>query len=92
MKSIAVRTSIADWAIGTAVCGPGALHEGVPLVQVKVLSDRRHRGGGLAYLVKFRPPAGKLIKIVAVARSDEHTCVGSILRASPTARSSGSRR
>jgi hypothetical protein len=39
---------------------------------VKRLSDRRAEGGGVAYLLRARPPAGKLIKIVAVARSDEH--------------------
>ena len=29
-------------------------------------------GGGIAWLVKFTPPRGKLIKIVATALSDEH--------------------
>jgi hypothetical protein len=37
-----------------------------------VLSDRRGEGGGIAWLVKFTPPQGKLIKIVATALSDEH--------------------
>jgi len=37
-----------------------------------VLSDRRADGGGIAWLVKFTPPPGKLIKIVATALSDEH--------------------
>ena len=36
------------------------------------MSDRRSEGGGSAWLVKFSPPPGKLIKIVATARSDEH--------------------
>ena len=29
-------------------------------------------GGGIAWLGKFSPPPGKLIKIVAIALSDEH--------------------
>ena len=44
-------------------------------MQLKILSDRRGDGGGIAYLVKFSPPAGKLIKLVAVARSDEHVYI-----------------
>jgi hypothetical protein len=41
-------------------------------VQLKVLSDRQSEGGGIAWLGKFSPPLGKLIKIVAIALSDEH--------------------
>ena len=41
-------------------------------MQLKVLSDRRAEGGGIAWLVRFTPPPGKLIKIVATALSDEH--------------------
>jgi hypothetical protein len=37
-----------------------------------VLSDRRNEGGGIAWLARFSPPPGKLIKIVAKALSDEH--------------------
>jgi len=44
-------------------------------MQLKILSDRRGDGGGIAYLVKFSPPAGKLIKLVAIARSDEHVYI-----------------
>jgi hypothetical protein len=49
-----------------------AIHEGKEIIQSKVLSDRRQEGGGLALLSKISPPPGKLVKIVAVARSDEH--------------------
>src|SRR3954469_20383539 len=52
--------------------GPAAVHDGKDMVQLKVLSDRRRHGGGIAWLVKFSPPPGKLIKIVATAQSDEH--------------------
>jgi len=41
-------------------------------VGLKLLSDRRAEGGGIAWLAKFSPPPGKLIKIVATALSDEH--------------------
>jgi len=54
------------------VLRPNAIFEGKEIVQVKLLSDRRSEGDGSAWLVKFAPPAGKLIKIVATARSDEH--------------------
>jgi hypothetical protein len=37
-----------------------------------VLSDRRQEGGGLAVLSKICPPPGKMVKTVAVARSEEH--------------------
>ena len=48
------------------------MYDGKDIVQLKVLSDRRGEGGGIAWLVKFTPPPGKLIKIVATALSDEH--------------------
>jgi hypothetical protein len=60
------------WTSGVPFYGPGAIYDGKEIVQLKVLSDRRHEGGGIAWLVKFLPPPGKLIKIVAVALSDEH--------------------
>jgi hypothetical protein len=41
-------------------------------VENKVLSDRRGDGAGVAYLVRFNPPEGRLLKIIATARSDEH--------------------
>jgi hypothetical protein len=52
--------------------GPAAVYDGTDIVQLKILSDRRAEGGGVAWLGKFSPPPGKLIKIVAVALSDEH--------------------
>src|SRR5215469_11218915 len=52
--------------------GPGAVFEGRDIVQIKLLSDRRREGGGIAWLNKFSPPPGKHIKIVAKALSDEH--------------------
>jgi len=72
MASQHVDIDRAEWTSGTVFCGPGAIHDGKEIVQVKLLSDRRSQGGGSAWLVKFSPPPGKLIKIVATAMSDEH--------------------
>lgn len=72
MKSIRASIAAIEWAPGSPIYGPGSVHEGRELVQVKILSDRRASGGGIAYVVKFTPSEGKTIKIVAVARSDEH--------------------
>jgi hypothetical protein len=72
MASIRVDIDQIPWTAGTAFCGPGAIYQGQEIVQVKLLSDRRKEGGGSAWLAKFSPPPGKLIKIVATARSDEH--------------------
>src|SRR5271155_2271729 len=60
------------WSPGFEMYGPAAVYDGKPILELKTLSDRRAEGGGVAYLMRATPPAGKLIKIVAVARSDEH--------------------
>ena len=62
-----------EWTSAVPFYGPAAVQEGQDVVRLKVLlSDRRAEGGGIAWLVKFSPPPGKLIKIVATALSDEH--------------------
>jgi hypothetical protein len=72
MVSTHVDIESAEWTPGTPFYGPAAVYNGKDIVQLKVLSDRRAEGGGIAWLVKFSPPPGKLIKIVASALSDEH--------------------
>ena len=72
MASLQVDYTAMDWTSGVPFYGPAAVHDGKDIVQLKVLSDRRHEGGGIAWLVRFLPPPGKLIKIVADALSDEH--------------------
>jgi hypothetical protein len=72
MPSEHVDVAKIEWTSGVPFYGPAAIYEGKEVVQLKVLSDRRHHGGGIAWLVKFSPPPGKLIKIVATAQSDEH--------------------
>ena len=72
MASLHVDYDAMDWSSAVEFYGPTAVYEGKDIVQLKVLSDRRADGGGIAWLVKFTPPPGKLIKIVATALSDEH--------------------
>jgi hypothetical protein len=72
MASMHVDYTTMEWTSGVPFYGPAAVHDGQEVVQLKVLSDRRCEGGGIAWLVKFTPPPGKLIKIVATALSDEH--------------------
>ena len=72
MASIRVDIENMAWRPGSAKYGPAALHEGKEILQSKILSDRRPDGGGLALVSKVSPPPGKLVKIVAVAHSDEH--------------------
>ena len=72
MASLHVDYTTMEWTSGVPFYGPAAVHEGQDVVRLKVLSDRRSEGGGIAWLVKFTPPPGKLIKIVATALSDEH--------------------
>src|SRR6476619_1434666 len=81
-----------DWASAVPFYGAAAVQDGRDIVQLKVLSDRRREGGGIAWLVRFAPPPGKLIKIVATALSDEHVFNlegGKVTKAGQPARSSG---
>lgn len=72
MATKRVNTETMEWAPGSPIYGADAVYQGKELVQLKHLSDRRADGGGIAFIVRFLPPPGKAIKIVAVARSDEH--------------------
>lgn len=72
MASQRVDYNALEWGSAVPFFGPGAVYDGKDIVQLKVLSDRRSEGGGIVWLLKFTPPPGKLIKIVATAMSDEH--------------------
>ena len=72
MASIHVDVEAEEWISGAPFYGPAAIHDGKDIVQLKVLSDRRAVGRGIAWLARFSPPPGKVIKIVATALSDEH--------------------
>lgn len=92
MVSTHVDIENAEWTAGIPFYGPAAVYDGKDIVQLKVLSDRRREGGGIAWLAKFSPPPGKLIKIVATALSDEHVFNlegGRATKSGQPARSSG---
>ena len=72
MASMHVDYTTMEWMSAVPFYGPAAVYDGKDIVQLKVLSDRRGEGGGIAWLVRFTPPPDKLIKIVATALSDEH--------------------
>ncbi|MBS0223603.1 MAG: hypothetical protein JSR91_22965 [Proteobacteria bacterium] len=72
MASLHVDPMSLDWTSGAPFYEPAAVYDGRDIIQLKILSDRRKDGGGITWLVKFMPPPGKLIKIVATALSDEH--------------------
>ena len=72
MASMRVDYTTMEWSSAVPFYGPAAVYDGKDIVQLKVLSDRRQEGGGIAWLVRMTPPPGKLIKIVATALSDEH--------------------
>jgi hypothetical protein len=72
MASIHIDTGSVDWTSGVPFYGPDCIYEGKDLVQLKILTDRRNEGGGISWIARFMPPPGKLIKIVAMALSDEH--------------------
>jgi len=60
MVSTHVDIEQAEWTPGIPFYGPAARCDGKDIVQLKVLSDRRAEGGGIAWLGKFSPPPGKL--------------------------------
>ena len=48
MASQHVDLDVAPWTSGVPFYGPGAVFEGRDIVQIKLLSDRRREGGGIA--------------------------------------------
>jgi hypothetical protein len=72
MASMHVDISSVEWTSGVPFYGPDCVYEGKDLVRLRILCDRRHEGGGISWIARFLPPPGKLIKIVAMALSDEH--------------------
>jgi hypothetical protein len=63
MPSIRTEPDSVAWTPWTEVFGDGAFYEGRPIIEAKTLSDRRNEGGGIAYMLRFRPPEGKLIRL-----------------------------
>ena len=93
MVSTHVDVANAEWTPGARrFTGPAAVFGGRDIVQLKVLCDRRADGGGISWIARFAPPPGKLIKIVAMALSDEHIFSlegGRTTKSGEPARSSG---
>lgn len=75
MHSIQVDVENVEWSSAVPFYGPGAVYNGSDIIQLKVLCDRRQEGAGITWIVRFSPPPGKLLKIIAVAQSDEHVFV-----------------
>jgi len=75
LSSVHVDIERTSWTSAVPFYGPGAVYQGREIVQLKILCDRRHEGGGISWIVKFIPPARKLIKVIAVALSDEHVFI-----------------
>jgi hypothetical protein len=75
MASTHIDVAAAEWTPGAPFYGPNAVYDGRDVVRLKVLSDRRAEGGGIAWLARFSPPPGKMIKIIATALSDEHSFI-----------------
>ena len=73
--AIFIRTSEISWIPASSIYGESVLYEGKEIVFVKQLTNRLEKGKGVAYLIKFVPPEGKMIRTVAVARSDEHVYI-----------------
>jgi hypothetical protein len=61
-----------EWQPGSAYRGQDMVYQGQEVFFRKVLCDRRKEGGGFAVLTRVCPPPGKVVKTVAVARSEEH--------------------
>jgi hypothetical protein len=72
MGTTRVDIDEAPWVSAVPFFGPNAVYQGKDIIQLKVLSDRRKDGGGIAWIMRVEPPPGKMIKIIAVALSDEH--------------------
>ena len=74
MKRI-LSTETQPWQPADYRIGVTPAEKGATIAQEKILSDCREQNGGVAYLLKFTPPEGKLIRLVATARSDEHVFI-----------------
>lgn len=60
------------WTPGSTLLGDSVLYGGQETVFIKRLSDRREQGEGVAQIIRFCPPPQRLIKVLAIAGSDEH--------------------
>jgi hypothetical protein len=75
LSAILKKTNEMPWVPASVLFGAKLLVDGQDVIFLKILSDRRAEGGGVAEITKFAPLAGKRIRIKAVAESDEHVYI-----------------
>jgi len=75
MPAIFKKTHEMPWIPASVLFGEKLLVDGEDVIFLKILSDNRADGGGVAEISMFSPPPGKRIRIKAVAESDEHVYI-----------------
>ena len=75
IHAILKKTGEMPWVPASVLFGEKLLVDGEDVIFLKILSDRRSEGGGVAELSKFSPPSGKRIRLKAVAESAEHVYI-----------------
>lgn len=75
IQAILHKTENMPWVPASSLFGEKLLVDGKDVIFLKILSDRRKYGGGVAEISRFIPPPGKRIRLNAVAESDEHVYV-----------------
>lgn len=75
LSAIFQKTNDMPWIPASVLFGDKLLVDGKDIIFMKILSDRRAEGGGVAEITMFSPPLGKRIRIKAIAQSDEHVYV-----------------
>ncbi|MHB1287022.1 MAG: hypothetical protein ACYCYP_10795 [Leptospirales bacterium] len=75
LSALFQQTTGMPWVPASVLFGEKLLVDGQDVIFLKILSDRRAEGGGVAEITRFAPPAGKRIRIKAVSESDEHVYI-----------------
>lgn len=75
VSAIIQKTSDLPWIPASEKGGKELQIGGKDVVFRKILSDRRSEGEGIAWIVRFVPPTGKKLQILAEALSDEHVFI-----------------
>ncbi len=75
LSAIFQKTNEMPWVPASVLFGEKLLVDGEDVIFLKMLSDRRAEGGGVAEITKFSPLPGKRIRLKAIAESDEHVYI-----------------
>lgn len=75
IHAILQKTDDMPWVPASSLFSESLLIDGKDVIFLKILSDQRTEGGGVAEITKFSPPPGKRLRIKAVAESDEHVYI-----------------